>query len=267
MNVAFATEGAPLIVGDRGSVARWRGSDDDGSGVVVEVWARGIEKLPAKLKAKLKKGRGQRLEAKLPNAEAGAQLEAELLAALLKLHPGAARPPPYPDYATWYLGDYTKNDRVFGIDRTFTTALSGVLKKLKGDVASVVVDKKAKASALFFAIEGGGQSVLVVRSGAVAVAKLASADGKMADVVAALENNGPGKTKPAGKIALGEILVAADAGLPARCYAGLDVAGTHGGVRGVGQEAPAGAYAKVVPGRYNHGVARTNSYDVLWLWA
>jgi hypothetical protein len=274
-SIEFATEGGPMLVADATHARHWRGGEDDGSGVVVTFWAEGLAKLPKKFsQAKLKTKQGRAREVKLATSEEAAAFEEELLALLSKLHPGAARPPQYPNYSVWYRGDFMNDEKVFGIEKTFTSAYAAMLKKLKGDVASIVIDKKTKSKALFFEMEGGGRGRIAYdpRTHTLVVAKVTVIGDKAEDV---LER----RVEATGSVVLGENVVAFDSALSAAKVASNNWKTTdlatgvaralatdqHGSIRAPDQAAPIGAFLRVAPGPYRYGITR-DGHRALSLW-
>jgi hypothetical protein len=92
-SLAYATEGAPLLIADLPSAALWRGGEDDGRGCVVEYMGHGSADLPKDIAAK-----PGRISRKFKSLDEARAFEQYVIAEFLKLHPTAARPAKYPDY-------------------------------------------------------------------------------------------------------------------------------------------------------------------------
>ena len=280
--VKYSTEGAPMLVGDVASSQHWRGRNHDENGIVVEYGGRGVDKLPKEF-AQTKKPTGKRQKAFTELAAAEA-FEDALLQQFKRLHPKAAKHPQYPGHPMYYVDGVG----VFGIERQFTSALAGVLKKLKGDVSSITFDKKNKAQSLFYDMEGAGPGLIAMdtNSSALVVAKVVTAD-KEDDksLIAALERTDLKKVKPLGQVKVGDALVAFESGHDASALAeqnwgissladgiqrGLK-SSAHGALKVPDQRPAVGAFFRIKPGSYNYGVIRGEraggvTYNALWLW-
>jgi hypothetical protein len=280
--VEYSTEGAPLLIGDLAAATYWNGRQYDGGGITLEYFGRGLETMPKEFAQTTKQG-GMRKKT-FKNPDELAAFESELLKRFKKLHPTAAKPAKYPDYPAYYVGDA----RVFGMERQFTSPFAMVLKKLKGDVASIPFSKKPKAEALFFDTEGGGPGVIAndPSASAVVVAKITTASSNdHKELLSSLERTALSKLKPKGQIELGDTLVIFDSS-----RASSDVAqhnwstpslaeglapvvqqSPHGPIMAPDQAPAGGAFFRIRPGSYNYAVVRDNragsvTYNALWLW-
>jgi hypothetical protein len=280
-SVKYSTEGAPMFIGDVGNAQHWNGRKDDGSGIIVQYWGSRVETLPKEF-AQTKKPGGKRRK-KFANADDAAAFERELLKHLMRLYPGAAKDPKIPDYPFYFVDD----ERVFGIERQFTSALASVLKKLKGDIAIIVFDKKHKAQALFFDMEGGGPGVIATdpSSSAFVVAKITTGNDDDGHLLRTLERTSLTKLKPKGQIKLSDRVVIFDS-----AFAAADLALLNWGTRDIGvgveqalrstslgpirvpdQQPAGGAFLLVQPDSYHYAVvgndrAGSATYNALWLW-
>jgi hypothetical protein len=151
----YASEGAPLLVADVESAALWRGTEDDGSGVVVEYGCGDQGKLPQELLQTKKQGAQSKKFKTLAEARTFAD---KFIAACKAVHPTAAPLPRYPDRPFYYIG----SENIFSVELHYTSAFDAMLKRLKKDVQSLVIDTKRKASALFFDQQGGGPGVIAI---------------------------------------------------------------------------------------------------------
>jgi hypothetical protein len=280
--IRYSTPGAPLLIANAADARHWQGGESDGSGVVVEYWGEGIEKLPKEFSAPVKKNGDGAVKFATP-AEA-AQFEQELLRHFKKLHPKAAKPPEYPDYPVYYIGE----ERIFGIERKFNSALDAAVKKLKGDVAVIVFDKKQKAQGLFFQIEGDGSGIIAAdeSSKVIVVANVSTADtDDFSGLASALGKTVLKRLKAKGKIRLDAEVVIFDAGQSAAQVATRNwktddlTAGVTRALKSkqqapiaiAGQKMAAGACLRVAPGTYEYAIvhdARAPKlvYDAVWLW-
>ena len=162
----YSTEGAPLFIGDLPRAAAWRGTEDDGSGVIVEYMGLGIERLPKPLAAK-RPGRQSRAFPTMAQARA---FEAQVLEGFRRLNPTAARLARYPGQPAYYAG----GKRVFSVELKRSSAFDKALAALKKGVQLVSLDGKRALRALFMQQEGGGLGVVVAdpSRGLLGVAKL-----------------------------------------------------------------------------------------------
>jgi hypothetical protein len=278
--LTFNSSGGPLIIADAANLRHWTGREPDDKGVTVSYWGQGLEALPQEFSVTKAKG-GERTRS-FPSLEEARKFEERLLLQLKKLHPEAARPPKYPDYPTYYVGA----TRVFGIERKFSSQFDDVLKKLKGEVASISFDKKHKATALFYDAPAGPAWILADESmSSIAIAGLIADDGdRIGDMTPVVERMSK-KPKPSGKMKLSGSLIVFNAAFAARRISEVnwrtaDISegvattlerNTTAPVRIPDQAPPGGGCLRVPAGTYSYGVARggkakTAVVDALWLW-
>ncbi len=284
--IEFATEGAPLMVGDVEHVQHWTGRHDNGGGVTILYGGIGLEKFPKELAQTAKVG-GKR-EKKLKTTEEADRFEADLLRAFLARHPTAKRPSRYPAYSRWFVGTehngvYAAGDAVFEIDRKFTSDLSAMTKRLKGDLAAVEFNKKHGARALFVGLQGAGPGEIAntVEGDALVIACVLTSDGTPKGLVSSLGT--PKRPKVLGSIELHGNLVVYPAAFSGPELAqhswktGSIVEGFEQNGAAIGplhvpdQSKPGGAFARLLPGAYSYGISRNHAtkgglFDAIWLW-
>jgi len=286
--IEFATEGAPLVVGDVEHVQHWTGRHENGGGITIIYGGIGLEKFPKELAQTAKVG-GKR-EKKFKTAEEADRFEAELLRAFLARHPTAKRPSRYPAYSRWFVGTenngvYAASEAVFEIDRKFTSDLSAMTKKLKGDLAAMEFNKKHGARALFVGLQGAGPGEIAssVEGDVLVIACVLTSDGPPKGLVASLGT--AKRPKVLGSMELfGNIVV-----YPA-AFSGAELAQHSWKMTGIedgfaqassgvaigplhvpDQSKPGGAFLVVQPGTYSYGISRNHAmkgglFDAIWLW-
>ncbi|CAN5756949.1 hypothetical protein BH11MYX3_BH11MYX3_46220 [soil metagenome] len=284
--IEYASEGAPLIVGDVEHVQHWTGRRDNGGGVTIVYGGIGLEKFPKPIAQTAKVG-GKR-EKKLKTAAEADAFEAELLALFLARHPTAKRPSKYPAYSRWYVGTehngvYPSGDAVFEIDRRFTSDFSAMTKRLKGDAAAIEFNKKVGAKALFLGLQsnGPGEIANTVEGNTIVIACVLTADGEPKNLVSSLEKARMpkvlGTTELAGNVVVYDSSFSG-AELAQHCWStaslvdGFERAtGALGPLRIPEQSKAGGAFLRVRPGTYNYGITRNHAvkgvvFDAFWLW-
>jgi len=284
--IEFATEGAPLVVGDVEHVQHWTGRHDNGGGITIIYGGIGLEKFPKELAQTAKVG-GKR-EKKFKSTEEADRFEAELMRAFLARHPTAKRPSRYPAYSRWFVGTenngiYAASEAVFEIDRKFTSDLSAMTKRLKGDLAAIEFNKKHGAKALFVGLQGAGPGEIAntEEGDVLVIACVLTSDGAPKGLVASLGT--PKRPKVLGSIELQGNLVVYPA-----AFSGLELAqhswktaaivdafsqntAALGPLHVPDQSKPGGAFVRLQPGAYSYGISRNHAtkgvlFDAIWLW-
>jgi hypothetical protein len=226
----YQTEGAPLLIADVPSFAHWTGTDDDGSGVVVDYVAANFERLPKEFKTTKSPGRQLKKFATAKEAEA---FERKLLPVLIKLHPEVKDIPKYPDRSHSYIGESNPGpggdpwdaERCFSMEREQGSMFrTHVLKKFDGAVKLVTFDKKKKAAGILLDQQGNHGGLIFANEGSLllAIGDFTSEDvesGQAAKVKkllpALLDRKARAKAKPKafGKISFDGRIVIADSSL------------------------------------------------------
>lgn len=161
----YTTEGAPLLIGDLTSIDSWRGSEPDTKGIIVEYMGRGVDKLPNELLQVRQQGRQTKKFKTLAEANV---FEQKVIKALQTINPKAERPTRYPDHPGFYEG----NERIFSVEKRFSSAFSNILKRLKKPLQRLSLDGKRSGEGLFFEQEDGGRGWLFCAESGFAIAKV-----------------------------------------------------------------------------------------------